>query len=224
MKTTIMSDLHLGSDNCHRKMIIKFLMADDSKELILNGDTIDSINLKLFSTKDWEIVSILRKFVKERRLRLLIGNHDWKKSHPESKIVLPALLGCEMETHLEIESAGTKYLVLHGDTFDPWMSRQLVANTADWTYRMIQKFSKKTAKWLKHQSKKRGGVLNALVSSGLNLVKEKGIGGLILGHTHHHEDVHIEGIHYLNSGCWTEKPPHYICVKDGDRPELHQFD
>ena len=41
-------------------------------------------------------------------------------------------------------------------------------------------------------------------------------GAVACGHTHHVEDVVIDGIHYFNTGSWTETPVFYLDVTDTD--------
>jgi UDP-2,3-diacylglucosamine pyrophosphatase LpxH len=36
--------------------------------------------------------------------------------------------------------------------------------------------------------------------------KAQGFAAITCGHTHYSEDVHVDGIHYLNTGSWTEAP------------------
>src|ERR1035438_2184037 len=36
------------------------------------------------------------------------------------------------------------------------------------------------------------------------------------GHTHHEYEIVEQDVHYLNSGCWTELPCHYVTVINGE--------
>jgi UDP-2,3-diacylglucosamine pyrophosphatase LpxH len=40
---------------------------------------------------------------------------------------------------------------------------------------------------------------------------------VLAGHTHHAMDVMHDGVRYVNSGSWTDKPSHFVVVThDGD--------
>jgi len=45
--------------------------------------------------------------------------------------------------------------------------------------------------------------------------REGGFAGVITGHTHFHHDEHIDGIHFLNTGCWVDHPCSYVQVEGG---------
>jgi UDP-2,3-diacylglucosamine pyrophosphatase LpxH len=36
--------------------------------------------------------------------------------------------------------------------------------------------------------------------------------GVVTGHTHFAEDTHVNDIHYVNTGSWTETPCAYVTV------------
>ncbi len=44
--------------------------------------------------------------------------------------------------------------------------------------------------------------------------RRNGFAAVICGHTHYSEDTVIQGIRYINTGCWTEWPPSYLVVND----------
>jgi UDP-2,3-diacylglucosamine pyrophosphatase LpxH len=48
-----------------------------------------------------------------------------------------------------------------------------------------------------------------------------GYEGIVTGHTHFADDLHIDGMHYVNSGCWTEPPCAYV-VADNSQISLHE--
>jgi hypothetical protein len=52
--------------------------------------------------------------------------------------------------------------------------------------------------------------------------KARGYRGIIAGHTHFCDDQWIDGIHYLNSGCWVDPSCTYVRV-EGDQAKLHHW-
>jgi predicted phosphodiesterase len=48
----------------------------------------------------------------------------------------------------------------------------------------------------------------------VNYAAEDGFEAVTCGHTHFAEEQFINGIRYLNTGAWTELPPHYVHVTD----------
>jgi UDP-2,3-diacylglucosamine pyrophosphatase LpxH len=111
--------------------------------------------------------------------------------------------------------------VLHGDQFDPTLN-YLMAEVASWAYQMTEKLSKKLAKWVKKKSKRWSGALQWARCRSVAYAREQGCAGVLTGHTHFADDVHIDGVHYVNSGCWTELPCAYVTLRDGALA-LHQL-
>jgi len=234
MRTLILSDLHLGSRNCHAGLITEILERERFDRLILNGDTLHSINLRKLTPKHWGILNWLRQLARSREMILLRGNHDHEcdytpsaTGHPNgdangtangeaaafgSNHVLPALLDVPMIEEYQLEIKCRPYAVLHGDRFDPTLKNALASEMAGWCYQFAQKVNKKLAKWLKKKSKRWSGVLEVMRRRSVAYARERGTDGIITGHTHFPEDLHIDDVHYLNTGCWTEPPCTYITV------------
>jgi UDP-2,3-diacylglucosamine pyrophosphatase LpxH len=82
--------------------------------------------------------------------------------------------------------------------------------------------SKKLAKWLKKKSKRWTGALAYVRAGAVEHARQQGHDGIVAGHTHFAEDMHIDGTHYVNSGCWTEPPCAYL-VADRASISLHEI-
>lgn len=89
-------------------------------------------------------------------------------------------------------------------------------------YQLTTKLNKKLAEWLKKKSKRWGGVLEFVRDQAVALARAEGIAGIITGHTHFAEDSIVNGVHYVNTGCWTEYPCAYVTV-NGAGLTLHQM-
>ena len=110
---------------------------------------------------------------------------------------------------------GDRYLVVHGDRFDVTMNLTWVGDAADVVYRGVQRVSRPAAHFLKAASKHVCGVVGAVQRGALAHARERGFAGIITGHTHFHHDEHIDGLHYLNTGCWVDQPCSYVQVEGG---------
>jgi UDP-2,3-diacylglucosamine pyrophosphatase LpxH len=250
MRTLILSDLHLGSRNCHATQVLRVLERESFDRLILNGDTINSVNLRKLTPSHWAVIDRLRRVAISRELILMRGNHDDGRGRglaPYFKLasagstdgcddndqvpqtppfgahdVLPSLLGVPMRDEYFLDISCRPYLVLHGDRFDPTLHYPLVTEMADWCYQLTQKINKKLAKWLKKKSKRWGGVLESVRCQAIAYARQQGFAGVVTGHTHYADDLHMDGVHYMNAGCWTESPCAYITV-ESDQARLHQI-
>ncbi len=75
MKTVIISDIHLGSKNCQASWLLRFLGTNFDR-LIVNGDTINNLNLKKLKDSHWAVLDRLREIGLQRELIMIRGNHD----------------------------------------------------------------------------------------------------------------------------------------------------
>lgn len=280
MRTLILSDIHLGSRNCNSQALLQLLETERFDRLILNGDTVNSVNLKKLRPEHWQILARLRSIGKSRELIVIRGNHDHEEDYqPQYKCtcqqpafrgqqfaaaghesnsplspwgrgaggeggngdsdpsinmnaaafasrrssdigmgsfhVLPSLLETAMLEEYLLDVGDQQYLVLHGDRFDPTLRYPVVTEMADWCYQVSQKISRKLAKWLKKKSKRWGGLLDYVRQQTIAHAVEREHPGIVTGHTHYAEDLHINGVHYLNSGCWTDDPCSYLALENG---------
>jgi UDP-2,3-diacylglucosamine pyrophosphatase LpxH len=223
MTTLIVSDIHLGSRNCQASWFAR-LLESDFERLVINGDLINSVNFKKLPAEHWAVLGRLRDLARAREVVLLRGNHDGAAccgSPLGQADVLPALLGVEMRTEYRLEMAGRRYLVLHGDRFDPTLYTPILTDAADWCYQAIQKVNKKAAKWLKRRAKKLGGVLEFVKRRAVHYARSLGCDGVITGHTHFCDDAWIDGVHYLNTGCWVDRPCTYVTGRGSEISICH---
>ena len=75
MNTIIVSDLHLGARNSRTDLLAELLDSNFDR-LILNGDTVDSADLRRFRPADWRILDTLRAIAESRELVFVRGNPD----------------------------------------------------------------------------------------------------------------------------------------------------
>jgi UDP-2,3-diacylglucosamine pyrophosphatase LpxH len=230
MRTLILSDIHLGTRNCRAEQVLEVLSRASFDRLILNGDTINNLNLRKLTPKHWQVIARLREVARGREVILVRGNHDYEGSPKtngcgfSSRDVLPTLLGVSMVEDYRLDLAGQPYLVLHGDRFDPTVNSPLLLDVADWCYQASQKLSKKLANWLKKKSKRWGGLLDWVRRKSAAFAREQGCAGVVIGHTHYAADVRVDDVHYVNTGSWTESPCTYAMAESNCIRLCHAHD
>jgi UDP-2,3-diacylglucosamine pyrophosphatase LpxH len=222
--TLILSDLHLGAYNSRRDLLSQLLESSFDR-LVLNGDTVNSLNFERFRRADWHIVERLQAVARERELVLIRGNHDGRILHPDDHgtwNALADLLGTEIREEYEVAVTGGRYLVLHGDQFDRTLNMTSVGDAADWFYGKVQRISRPTARWLKERVKHVGGVVTSVKQGATLRAQARGCTGVITGHTHYADDERCDGFHYLNTGCWVDSPCSYVRIENG-HAQLEQW-
>ncbi|MBL8829126.1 MAG: UDP-2,3-diacylglucosamine diphosphatase [Planctomycetaceae bacterium] len=210
--TVIISDLHLGARNARCQDVVDFLAALDVKRLIVNGDLFQDPQLSKLRECDVEVIEALRFLGQTVQIDWLVGNHD-----PDDRW-LSALLHIEAQDELVLDIDGRRYLVCHGHRWDsslqwPWW----IVGTAEAVYSAVQWLdpSHRVARFLKHKSKAFCRAVDRLRQHAVRAARARRLDGVILGHTHVATDQVHEGIHYLNSGCWTEQPNGFVGIRDG---------
>jgi len=221
----VLSDIHLGSENCQARSLVRFLNLIrtgglETRRLILNGDVFDSIDFRRLKKPHWKILSLLRKLTSRLEVHWINGNHDGPAE------IISHLLGVTCRDELILESGGRRILFHHGHRFDEFISRHPVITWfADRTYNLLQKLDKshRFAKLAKKKSKIFLRCAEKIARDSRAYAARKGCSAVCCGHTHHAEAMTEGPVHYFNSGCWTEKPCQYLTVRDGVI-ELHAFD
>jgi UDP-2,3-diacylglucosamine pyrophosphatase LpxH len=213
----VISDIHLGSDNCQAKYLVHFLASlrrgkVATKKLILNGDVFDSIDFRRLKKHHWRILSEIRKLSDEVEVVWLNGNHDGPAE------IVSHLLGVECADEIVVESGGRRILLLHGHRFDEFISRYpMITWVADRVYHFLQRIDRSHhfAKLAKRRSKTFLRCARKIEAGAVRYAAKRGCDAVCCGHTHHPVANTGGPVHYFNSGCWTEKPCHYLTIRDG---------
>lgn len=213
----VISDIHLGSENCQAKYLVHFLESIrhgpmSTKRLILNGDVFDSIDFRRLKKQHWRILSLIRKLSDEIEITWINGNHDGPAE------IVSHLLGVTCSDEIIVHSGSSNILFLHGHIFDEFISRYpLITWFADRVYNFLQKMDQSHyfAKLAKRKSKTFLRCAQKIETESVRYAAKKGCDAVCCGHTHL-PVAHTDGpVRYFNSGCWTEKPCHYLTVLDG---------
>src|SRR5713101_8078328 len=116
----IISDIHLGADNCQAKRLCALLdnLVDgelNANKLILNGDVFDSIDFRRLKKSHWKVLSLIRKLSDRMETIWLCGNHDGTAE------LISHLLGTQVMDEHVLHSGDRKIMVLHGHRFDQFL-------------------------------------------------------------------------------------------------------
>jgi UDP-2,3-diacylglucosamine pyrophosphatase LpxH len=214
----VISDLHLGSDNCQAKPLAHFLESflaghRTTGRLILNGDVFDSFDFRRLKKSHWRVLSLIRKLSDKIEIDWIIGNHDGPAE------IVSHLLGVHVREELVLESGGRRILVLHGHVFDDFIDNHpFLTYLGDCFYALLQKIdpSHSFAKLAKRKSKTFLRCARKIEEGALELARRKDCAAVCCGHTHVAKENTAGPVHYFNSGCWTELPCSYLTVEEGE--------
>lgn len=221
--TFIISDIHLGSAVSRAGELIKLLENYSFRQLILNGDIFDDLNFKRFRDEDWELLRYLRIFSKDNAKKIIwiIGNHDG-----DAKF-LSDLLGIRIYEKYFWRYNSKTYLAIHGHQFDDFLYKHtIISNISSWIYYLIQRLdgeSQRLSRFIKRASKSWLKVSNKVAMRALNHAKTNNADVVICGHTHQAKYHKNGSTEYYNSGCWTDKPSHYITIDSTNGITLNQL-
>lgn len=218
LDAVIISDIHLGSSNCRATAVSRLLrkIRDGqirTRMLIINGDVFDSIDFRRLKKRHWKVLSLIRRLSNRVEVIWIAGNHDGPAE------IVSHLLGVRVTMQHILESGARRLLILHGQQFDKFvLDHPILTWAADCLYAVLQKIDRThyVARLAKRQSKIflrcERKVRDAAVAHARQLACQVAV----CGHTHHATAEPDEPVGYYNSGCWTEKPSHYLTVRDGD--------
>ena len=207
----IISDIHLGSDNCQAKSLWHFLhkIKERTNKLILAGDVFDSIDFRRLEKHHWHVLSELRKTSNDIDTIWIAGNHDG------SAEIVSHMIGVPVYEQYNFISGDKKVLVLHGHKFDNFLDdHPLLTWLGDTIYSMLQRLDKSHywARMAKQSSKHYLRCAEIIRNESIKYARKHGYDLVCCGHTHQG----LESPPYYNAGCWTEKPCTYLTVNNGN--------
>ena len=214
MDAIIISDIHIGADNCQAKLLVDFLEKINSKEievkkLILNGDVFENFDTRLHKWH-WKILSSIRRVSDDVEVTWIRGNHD---AHGPAEYIAH-LIGAQYTEELIFQSGDKQVLCFHGDIYDDFLTdHPILTWFGDIIYWILQKLdgSYQLAKLAKHNSKTFLRCTERIKGLARKYKEKEGCDFVCCGHTHLAE----EDGDYYNSGCWTEASPTYLVVDNG---------
>ena len=216
-KCVVLSDLHLGMNDCKPKRILNFLETIKTDLLILNGDIIDIDAMRRGSKWKDKHMKVLIKLLDISRNTEVIyirGNHD-----NEVKDLYSSMLGnIKFMDEYIYESNNKKYIVFHGDKIDVTTKYKLLTQIGSIGYDValrINTWYNKYREWtkqpyysiskvIKENFKKALSFINDFEENACNYAKTIHCNGVICGHIHIPSIKVIDDIEYYNSGDWVE--------------------
>ena len=226
-KAIFVSDLHIASRKCKTEPLIEFLKTNESGETYLVGDVIDIWRFtqvfqfgKEEQTRHINVVrKLLKRAKKDKQLYYIYGNHDEMMSKFEESKVFGNIHLAQKFNYTA--SDGRKYLVIHGHQFDilskfnwsTWVGKvgdigyEILMDLNEWFNRIRRMMGFKyfsLSKAIKVKVKKAAYFISNFETTLADYAKSQGYDGVICGHIHDPADKMIDGVHYLNCGCWTD--------------------
>lgn len=206
----VISDVHLGSKYCNVADFKAFLRnLKPGVCLVLNGDTIDEIHTELPAEHE-DALSLLRDESYKRTIIWVTGNHDeGYRMRDQGKI--------DMRDNYSI---GKRLFIAHGFDFDNVMpyNRWFIV-----TFRFFHRVRIKLGAESVHvayYAKRFPWLYKVLcrfvTRNAVEYARENGYQAITCGHTHYMEDLDLNGIRYINTGAWTEKPIYCLQVTDSE--------
>jgi UDP-2,3-diacylglucosamine pyrophosphatase LpxH len=216
----VISDLHLGSDNCQAKPAAAFLQSIldgtlRTRRLIINGDVFDSIDFRRLKKSHWKVLSQIRHLSDKINVIWIAGNHDG------SADIVSHLLGVEVVEEFILRSGTERILIVHGHQFDEFINdHPVITSLADAAYWLLQKLDRThyIARLAKRRSKTFVRCIGKIREGARRLAVARRCTVALCGHTHHAESVAATRempAAYHNSGCWTETPCTYLTIHKG---------
>ena len=210
MNAIIVSDLHIGSKYfLHRDFELFLNDIPQDAEFILNGDIIENPYANLKPT-DQQTLDCFAELSKRQKIVWVRGNHD--------NGYIPQNLG---NIHIkQYHSIQKRLFITHGDFFDKVMSQSRVFIKA---FKMMHDLRVRlgarpvhVAEYAKRWERFYGYLRKNVMLNAVNYARENGFRAVTCGHTHYAEEQFVHGIHYINTGAWTERPAHYLRLTDNN--------
>lgn len=219
-RAIFISDVHLGFPGCRADYLLDFLRSTRCDYLFLVGDIIDLWQMKkrLYwpQAHNDVIRTIMGKAKHGTRVIYVPGNHDELIRDFEGTV-----LG-NLEIHSEYihtTKDGKKMLVIHGDQFDAVvLHSRTVAMVGSALYEFLLKLNRlvnyarrklgfsywSLAAVLKHKVKQAVNFISNFENVLAYEAKRQKVSGVISGHIHRAEIMHINDVLYCNCGDWVE--------------------
>ena len=220
LDAVVISDLHLGSDNCLAKEAAAFLQSIldgeiRTRRLVVNGDVFDSIDFRRLKKSHWKVLSQIRHLSDKIEVVWIVGNHDG------SAEIVSHLLGVRVEEEYMLRSAAHDILIIHGHQYDDFIiDHPVLTGIADFAYWLLQKIdhTHHIARLAKKKSKTFVRCSDKIQAGARRLAGQRHCSMVICGHTHvaqHLPATDEVPVAYHNSGCWTERPATFLSISHG---------
>ena len=232
LDSLIVSDLHLGLRGSRSAELAALLPTLRFRRLVLLGDILHDAALRRLSGDDWTLIAALRQLrhrADRPELLPVVGNHDRACAE-----LLARLLDRPVTESVTWTRAGRRFLAVHGDLFDRFVTRHpKTAAAVSAMFGFCQRRLSLQGRWphLADQFHVRltdGG--RKLADAALAHAHCNDADVIFCGHTHQaYEQRHAEGgryarpLAYFNTGAWLGLRPTFVTVATDGHARLHQF-
>ncbi len=218
--TLIVSDFHLGSKVSRSKAVKRLLESFRFRKLILLGDIFESLDFNRLKNSDWELLSLIGKISRKKKVVWIEGNHDKGLTQ-----VFSALIGAKVYKSYKWRYKNKKYLAIHGHQFDNFLINNAILSViVNQIYNFIQLIDfrdKRTSRYIKRKSKGWLRLSRKVARRAILYARLRQVNYIFCGHTHKSMKMRRGKTYYYNSGCWTDIPSAYITL-DKDNIEIHK--
>lgn len=224
-EVVIISDLHLGSETSRAREALRLLRSLVFCRLVLLGDIFCDLNFRRLTKDHWHFLSFIRKLSNPKRGVEVIwvkGNHDHGLTD-----VMSHLVGVHVHQEYMWESEGQQNLAIHGHQFDKFIvcNRFMMSRFVTQLYLLFQKLDKngkRLSRFLDRLNTRWQRLTPKVAEGALSYVQSRGAERVFCGHTHEPFSAVANGIHYYNTGAWTNACPTYITV-DGREVAINEY-
>ncbi|WP_101756769.1 UDP-2,3-diacylglucosamine diphosphatase [Oceanicoccus sp. KOV_DT_Chl] len=240
-KTLWLSDIHLGSRDCHAAYLLHFLNHIECERLYLVGDIFDMLAMKrkvFWPQEHSDVVKQLYCMAQQQHTEIVYipGNHDMPMRHFDQGLLLNVQLHRQF-IHTTVD--GKKLLVVHGDEFDHAVlyraMNRLIGDPAydlmvflnRWFHRLRSIFGLpfwSLASYLKTNISQARATIEAFEQAAAMEARQRHLDGVVCGHIHQANLREIDGIMYCNDGDWTETCSALVEHNDGRLELMHWRD
>jgi UDP-2,3-diacylglucosamine pyrophosphatase LpxH len=210
VRTLFLSDLHLGTRDCHAQRLLALLEQCDADQLYLVGDVVDGWRLKARwywpASHDAIVRCLLRKQQTGTQIRYIPGNHDEFLRHSVG-LQLGGIEVVNDAVHHGVD--GRQYLVVHGDAFDPVVRRmRQLSALGIWVYAAAVLTNDAVLRWRRRVGRRKTGRspedIAAFERALAAEAQRRELHGVVCGHIHHPALHDHLGVRYINTGDWVD--------------------
>jgi UDP-2,3-diacylglucosamine pyrophosphatase LpxH len=219
-RTVFVSDVHLGSRDCHAGAFLEFLGRVATDRLVLVGDVVDLLALR--RTVYWPdehqacLRAVLRLAASGTEVVYVPGNHDAALRELRGL----ELAGVQVEREfVHVAADGRRYLVVHGDDFDGavqfsgalrifgafmYDAMLHLGRSIHAARRRLGLPQWSLATWVKQRVPDAREYVARFEHAAAHEALRRGLDGVVCGHIHRPDVRDVDGILYCNDGDWVE--------------------
>ena len=219
--TLLISDIHLGSENCHAKLLLGTLQGFDYERIIVIGDLYERGSF--ICDEQFEIVKYLR--ANRKKLIYIDGNHD-----PSLRRVPDRVLGVKAIRKFKWQLGAKRFYAIHGHQFDRFcfiFSEPLIDKMISCAILFLQRMDVRkfhVGRWIDnlHISYSRHVATRAC-----NHARRRKADYIICGHTHRPGIFSLQSgktgraVEYVNCGSWVDDPCSFVTIDADGNLKLH---